>query len=423
MSETLESSPNVEVQPAEYNRLLGFPRNHTLEGRAKDLAESARNWYFKNGKPWTYSRHISEIRISADVIRIEDETFTSSRLRNTLLHAEAHDAVLVAASAGPEVEEEAQRLWLDEKPDEYFFLEVFGSAVVEHLVTMAGARLYDWAERQGMAVLPHYSPGYPEWDISEQSRLLDLILRGASSKLPGPLEVLESGMLRPKKSLLAVFGLTKHTSRIAKLTDLNPCENCSYAACQYRRAPYLRSPRRVDLDLGATADEAIDQPAAPIAPLDPSAKYTVNNKALSRWAAERLKLSVAADGSIDALFHYEGTTCSNMGRALRFHYTVKLGPAKQGYPILAQKCIPVPGEDGYTYMCRYRNEPELLMTAIEQEKPLFGRPLNDVLTWTHDSASAGCYCDLSSRTHKWALVLQTIHFALARGGKPKAVSI
>ena len=423
MSETLESSPNVEVQPAEYNRLLGFPRNHTLEGRAKDLAESARNWYLKHGNPWTYARHVSDFQISDNQILLEHESFSSSRLRNTLLQAEAHGAVLVATSAGPEVEEEAQRLWLDEKPDEYFFLEVFGSAVVEHLITMAGARLCDWAERQGMAVLPHYSPGYPEWDIGEQSRLLDLILRGASSKLPGPLEVLESGMLRPKKSLLAVFGLTKHTSRIAKLTDLNPCENCSYAACQYRRAPYLRSPRRVDLDLGATADEAIDQPAAPIAPLDPSAKYTVNNKALSRWAAERLKLSVAADGSIDALFHYEGTTCSNMGRALRFHYTVKLGPAEQGYPILAQKCIPVPGEDGYTYMCRYRNEPEALMTAIEQQRPLFGRPLNDVLTWTHDSASAGCYCDPSSRTHKWALVLQTIHYALAKGGKPKAVSI
>ena len=26
-----------------------------------------------------------------------------------------------------------------------------------------------------MAVLPHYSPGYPEWDIAEQPPLLELI--------------------------------------------------------------------------------------------------------------------------------------------------------------------------------------------------------------------------------------------------------
>lgn len=422
MIELLDTSPDVVVKLAEYKRLLGFPRHHLIEGRAKELAEFALNWYVRHGRAWTYARHVTDIQISGDAILLEHESFSSSRLCKTLLQADVHSAFLVAVSAGPEVEEEAQRLWLDEKPDEYFFLEVFGSAVVEHLITMAGARLCDWAERQGMAVLPHYSPGYPEWEISEQSRLLNLIFRGACSKLPGPLEVLESGMLRPKKSLLAVFGLTKHTSRVAKLVELNPCENCSYTACQYRRAPYRRSPRRVDLDLGGTAAEKIDQAATPVAPLDPSAKYTVNTKALARWAGERLTLHFFADGSIDAIFHYEGTTCSNMGRALRFEYSVKLGPPEQGYPILAQRCVPATGDDGYSYMCRYRNEPEVLMTAIEQERPLFGRPLNDVLTWTHDSASAGCYCDSASRTHKWALVLQTIHYALAKGGAPKAAS-
>jgi len=50
MIELVDSSPNVDVRPAEYNRLLGFPRNHTLEGRAKDLAEAARNWYVTHGE-------------------------------------------------------------------------------------------------------------------------------------------------------------------------------------------------------------------------------------------------------------------------------------------------------------------------------------------------------------------------------------
>ena len=72
---------------------------------------------------------------------IDGESFTSKRLHTTLAHAEAHGVILVVASAGQEAEEEAQRLWLEEKPDEYFFLEVFGSAVVEHLMTMAGAAL------------------------------------------------------------------------------------------------------------------------------------------------------------------------------------------------------------------------------------------------------------------------------------------
>ena len=52
--------------------------------------------------------------------------------------------------------------------------------------------------------------------------------------------------------------------------------------------------------------------------------------------------------------------------------------------------------------------------AIDREQPLNGKPLNDVLGWTRAASGAGCYCEPESRQHKWGLVLETIHFALAR---------
>ncbi len=122
-----------------------------------------------------------------------------------------------------------------------------------------------------------------------------------------------------------------------------------------------------------------------------------------------------ADGTIDAVFRYEGTTCTNMGRPLQFQYRVTLGPREEGYPIREQQCAPSEGDEGHTYMCRYMSNREHLMVAIDREKPLSGRPLNDVLTWTRPACAAGCYCEPDSREHKWGLVLETIHFALARG--------
>jgi hypothetical protein len=98
---------------------------------------------------------------------------------------------------------------------------------------MTGGHLCAWADTQGMAVLPHYSPGYPGWDIAEQSRLLELF-QGAGT-LVGNLEALESGALRPKKSLLAVFGLTRHTEGVRRLTEMAACDNCSLPACEFRR--------------------------------------------------------------------------------------------------------------------------------------------------------------------------------------------
>ena len=100
-----------------------------------------------------------------------------------------------------------------------------------------------------MAILPHYSPGYPGWDVAEQSRLLQLLRTRDDETMPAEMQVLETGMLSPKKSLLAVFGITAQLERVQRLTDLVPCASCPMQACQYRRTPnnYARSPNALEL--------------------------------------------------------------------------------------------------------------------------------------------------------------------------------
>jgi hypothetical protein len=282
MIELVDTLPDINVQPAEYKRLLGYPRDRVLSGRARELAEQARAWYAQHGRPWVYARQVENVAFDNGSIKIDGTSFVSKRLQSTLQQAEADGVVVVAVSAGPEIEAEAQRLWKDEKPDEYFFVEIFGSAVVEHLVTTIGARLCAWADPRGMAVLPHYSPGYPEWDIAEQPRLLDLIRRTHKQPLPAAVEVLESGMLRPKKSLLAVFGLTRHIERVRKLTDLVPCQSCSLNNCQYRRVPYERAASfgQTETVAAAGADAAApDEPVEEILePLEPAASTRSTSK-------------------------------------------------------------------------------------------------------------------------------------------------
>ncbi|MGB6132955.1 MAG: hypothetical protein WBG54_14340 [Acidobacteriaceae bacterium] len=400
--ELAETTGDVPVAPEEYARLLGYPRGYVLEGRARELADWARGWYAQHGRPWLYARQAESFSQEGDAICIDGAAFTSPRLQQTLNEAGAHSMILAAAGAGREAEDEAQRRWAEEKPDEYFFLEIYGSAVVEHQMTALGARLCDWAEQQGMAVLPHASPGYPEWDVAEQPRLLDLMRRTRGQGLPAEIEALDSGMLRPRKSQLAVFGLTRHTERLQRLTSLVPCESCSFGPCQYRRAPYRRAPR------------STREPLPTQAALDADARYSTSRKALERWAAERLLMNAHADGSIDVLFRYDGTTCTNMGRALAFDYHVTLGPRAEGYPIREQRCVPAARDTGHRFMCQFLADAEGLMGSIGREKPLNGEPLNAVLQWRTEPCAAGCFCDAAARNRKWALVLETIHYALAQ---------
>ena len=160
-----------------------------------------------------------------------------------------------------------------------------------------------------------------------------------------------------------------------------------------------------------TGDAAVET-----APLDREASYSVSLKTLQRWSEERLSIATRTDGTVDAVFRYEGTTCTNTGRPLQFHYHVTLGPRDEGYPIREQWCGPAPGDEGHTSMCRYISHREQLMASIDRERPLNGQPLDDIVQWTRPASPAGCYCEPESRQHKWGLVLETIHYTLA--GQP-----
>jgi hypothetical protein len=200
--------------------------------------------------------------------------------------------------------------------------------------------------------------------------------------------------------------------RVTRLTSLVPCQNCSFAPCEFRRAPYRRAQDAALEVAAATGVPTVQASSSVLRPLDPHAKYIVNARALHRWAGERLSLAPEPGGGIKALFRYDGTTCSNMGRPLIFHYHVTLGPREDGYPLREMRCSPAPGDEGHRSMCLYLSQPEMLRKAIEEEKPLLGKPLNKIIGWSRPVTGAGCYCEPGSRQHKWGLALETIHFAL-----------
>src|ERR1051325_5361147 len=114
MIELVDTLPDTNVQPAEYKRLLGFPRERVLSGKARDLAEWARAWYSKNGRPWIYAREAQSLNVQGDQVTIDRISFTSTRVQPMFEQAGANGAILVALSAGPEVEEAAHKAWLGE---------------------------------------------------------------------------------------------------------------------------------------------------------------------------------------------------------------------------------------------------------------------------------------------------------------------
>lgn len=400
--ELLLTPQSVAIPRAEYHRLLGYPPGHEPGSRIHDLITATTDWYTRHGRPWIYLREAS-LDLTGDRLLIDAVPFHSPKLRTHLREAGATRVMLAAVGAGAAISDRAAELWRESKPDEYFFAEVYGSAVVEHLTASLHGRICDLAEPAGLMAIPHYSPGYAGWDVAEQNRLFDLITASPAGPLPESVEVLPSGMLRPKKTLLGVFGLIPRTPAALANPALSPCERCAFEPCTYRRHPYVH------------ADVALAEPK----PASPAPAYTVARRALGKWAEQRLRLTHHTDGRIDAIFRFEGSTCSNLGHPLAFDYTVQLAPATEGHRILAATCAPAPGDTGHLQQCAWLRDPAGTRTRIAEPPPVVGRPLDAVLTWSRESRQSGCYCDSSSRAHKWGLALETLHYAL-RSTPPQA---
>ena len=225
-----------------------------------------------------------------------------------------------------------------------------------------------------------------------------------------------TGMLKPKKSLLAIFGITRQLEKVRRLTDLVPCHNCSLAGCKYRRVPYAHFLPNIGSvsRIPSSGNNDVNEKTSP---LDSNAKYSINPRALEKWSKERLQLSIFDDRSIEARFRYEGTTCSNMGRTLEFDYRIKLGVREEGYKILDAVCAPAPGDIGHTLMCQYLENTESFIKTVRNEKPFVGKSLNDVLHWKRQYNPSACYCSEISREYKWGLVYEVLHYTLVQKEK------
>ena len=111
-------------------------------------------------------------------------------------------------TAGKAVDAEVQQLWDAGKVDEAYFLDRYAAAVVEKLASDLGA---------------HQRPGTGGIPFEEQFTLFSLI-----APLQPEMEMLPSGMLNPRNSLLAVV-------RYDAQTTPNPCTPCQMPNCSFRR--------------------------------------------------------------------------------------------------------------------------------------------------------------------------------------------
>ena len=166
-----------EVTDDAFKRFLKLPPRKEFTGAVAEAAAEARAWYAQHGRPWGAA-------IATDPARW---TSACAELRA------APAAALIAVGAGTEVAEEAAARWTRDEPDRAYFLDRFAAAVTEALLAEA---------KRALGATFHDCPGFWDWPVTGNLDLLAAF--NAAAPLPAPLEALDSGMLKPKTSQLAL---------------------------------------------------------------------------------------------------------------------------------------------------------------------------------------------------------------------------
>jgi hypothetical protein len=370
-----------DVPDRAIKRHLGLPRAAPIDEPLEARIAAAREWYRAHGGPWAHAarREIRGLENGAVVLE-GDVRLESPLLAAGFRESGARAIVVLGASAGGAVDDAIAARWHDGAPDEAMVLHAFAAALVERVRWRFGVRLGALLGGGGDVMLPHYSPGYEGWSLEGQAAAL------AALGEPGPLRLLDSGGLQPARSTLAVFGVASRSIASGALAGF------------WFRARSLY-------------DGGRSEAAAPPRP----AGYGFPERALEKWTRERLTVSRPDLGRIDAAFRFDGKTCTNLGRALAIDYRVALRTAAGAAArIEALRCAPAAGDAGHRATCAFIADPEGFPALLAETPPLIGASLDDALAWSPDSSPSGCLCQPSSRSHKWRLVLHTLHFALAR---------
>ena len=134
-------------------------------------------------------------------VRLGEDAVFHTRLLARML-ARCTEAYVLVLTLGEGLEREAEALFRARLGLEGLMLETAGWAALELLVRQVRHRLRDAMSEPGTTVTHRLAPGYGDWPVDDQPRLLELF-----GDVRLPVCVNDAACLFPRKSISAVFGI------------------------------------------------------------------------------------------------------------------------------------------------------------------------------------------------------------------------
>jgi hypothetical protein len=220
MSEIISSIEKQEV----LNR-IGYGNAEIISTRIDTLVDDYLGNYHDFIVPSSSCVYKDIGEVAAGHICIEEVTFKSDILARLLRRCQ-RIAVFVL-TIGDYLEELVAYLAAQEMVLPATVLDAVGSGAVEKLAGEIEAGIRRRGAAGGLVVSRRFSPGYCDWDISQQKKLFQLLDGNTAG-----VTLTENVLMMPRKSISGIVGIGLPERDIEKY---NPCLTCRNKGCPGRR--------------------------------------------------------------------------------------------------------------------------------------------------------------------------------------------
>jgi len=223
------TTASLHIEPTIENhklaKLLGGQKRERLPKSILKKVQAAREKLNKLMRPSLHYRIVKPAVMDKAVVQLDETVeFTSAKLAKTLKNAEK--IVCFVGTIGAGVENEIKRLMGKQKLADAYILDAMASVAVEDMIDRFQDLMENRYSAEDSTVTLRFSPGYCDWPVTQQKKLFNIF-----DPKQLDVELLDSCLMKPRKSISGVFGITPQNFAL-----YNPCRDCPIRNCDSRRS-------------------------------------------------------------------------------------------------------------------------------------------------------------------------------------------
>ncbi len=154
---------------------------------------------------------------------LNGKTFHLKRIVASAL-SKSSEIAAFAGTCGQEVEVYSKKLMRDGHSIEGLIADLVGSEIAETIAGFIHTRIEEAMAEKGINITNRYSPGYCQWNVSDQQQLFALLDKNNCG-----IYLTDSSLMIPLKSVSGIIGIGKEVRNQGYT-----CSKCDADYCLYR---------------------------------------------------------------------------------------------------------------------------------------------------------------------------------------------